>query len=261
VRSEEKGAPWVRRGCEIAIASTDDAAALQRAFEGADGVFVMLPPIFDPSPGFPEARAAIANLREALASSRPGKVVCLSTIGGHLDRPGLLSQLHMLEQGLGTLSLPICFLRPGWFMENASWDVAPAREQGVVPSFLQPLDKPYPMVATKEVSALAAELLLEEWQGRRVVELEGPERITPNDIASAFGKLLGRGVRMEIVARSSWESIFRSQGMKNPLPRMQMLDGFNEGWIEFEGGEANSRKGTTPIEGALRDLLNRDPGQ
>jgi hypothetical protein len=28
-----------------------------------------------------------------------------------------------------------------------------------------------------------------------------------------------------------------SQGMKNPAPRAQMLDGFNEGWIEFENGE------------------------
>jgi hypothetical protein len=25
--------------------------------------------------------------------------------------------------------------------------------------------------------------------------------------------------------------------MKNPAPRAQMLDGFNEGWIEFENGE------------------------
>jgi hypothetical protein len=30
---------------------------------------------------------------------------------------------------------------------------------------------------------------------------------------------------------------------QNPLPRMQMLDGFNEGWIEFESGEAGCAKG------------------
>jgi NAD(P)H dehydrogenase (quinone) len=44
--------------------------------------------------------------------------------------------------------MPIVFLRPAWFMENSSWDVAPARAQGIIPSFLQPLDKPVPMVAT-----------------------------------------------------------------------------------------------------------------
>ena len=29
----------------------------------------------------------------------------------------------------------------------------------------------------------------------------------------------------------TWESLFESQGMKNPTPRIRMLDGFNEGRI------------------------------
>ena len=41
----------------------------------------MLPPIFDPSPGFPEARAVIAELKAALVKAAPPKVVVLSTIG------------------------------------------------------------------------------------------------------------------------------------------------------------------------------------
>jgi uncharacterized protein YbjT (DUF2867 family) len=255
VRNQEKGAAWAARGCEIALASTEDAQSLEKAFKGAEGVFVMVPPIFDPSPGFPEARAMIDNLHAALASARPQKVVSLSTIGGHVERPNLLNQLHIMEEKLTTLPLPVCLLRPGWFMENATWDVAPARESGVVPSFLQPLDKPVPMIATHDVGQLAAELLLEEWQGRRVVELEGPARVTPNEIAAAFSQLLGREVRMQAVPRDTWESLFRSLGMKNPLPRIQMLDGFNEGWIEFEG--ANSRRGSTTIDAVLRELLSK----
>jgi hypothetical protein len=43
--------------------------------------------------------------------------------------------------------------------------------------------------------------------------------------------------------------------MKNPTPRMQMLDGFNAGWIEFENGEMGSQKGTTTLEVALKALL------
>jgi NAD(P)H dehydrogenase (quinone) len=75
------------------------------------------------------------------------------------------------------------------------------------------------------------------WKGHRVVELEGPERVTPNEIAATFARLLGRPVRMEAVPRGSWEALFKSQGMKNPIPRIRMLDGFNEGWIDFEHGE------------------------
>ena len=50
--------------------------------------------------------------------------------------------------------------------------------------------------------------------------------------------------------RDTWEALFRSQGMKNPLPRIRMLDGFNEGWIEFEAGESGSRKGNCTIDTA-----------
>jgi hypothetical protein len=84
--------------------------------------------------------------------------------------------------------------------------------------------------------------------------LEGPARITPNQIAATFTKLLCKPVHIEIVPRDSWEALFRSQGAKNPLPRMRMLDGFNEGWIEFEKGKA-SLKGEVSFETVLRGLM------
>jgi hypothetical protein len=43
--------------------------------------------------------------------------------------------------------------------------------------------------------------------------------------------------------------------MTNPTPRMQMLDGFNEGWIDFPKGEAESRKGTITIDQAIETLV------
>ena len=42
----------------------------------------------------------------------------------------------MTEETLRKLPVPVAFLRAGWFMENASWDVEAARGNGVVPSFL-----------------------------------------------------------------------------------------------------------------------------
>ena len=142
-------------------------------------------------------------------------------------------------------------------MENSSWDVAPAKN-GVIQSFLQPLDKPVPMVATADIGRLAAELLQEKWNDTRVVELEGPHRVTPKEIAASFANLLGSPVKVEAVPRENWESLFRSQGMKNTEPRIQMLDGFNEGWIEFEGKEVGSRKGMVSLETVLRTLIERD---
>jgi uncharacterized protein YbjT (DUF2867 family) len=219
----------------------------------------MLPPIFDPTEGFPEAQAAITALHDALDAAKPRNVVVLSTIGGHLSRPNLLTQLHLLEASLSKLALPITFLRPAWFIENALWDIAPAREEGIVPSFLQPLEKNFPMIATRDIGREAAELLCQQWQGHRSVQLEGPSRISPKEIATMLATLLGRDVEMTAVPRDTWESSFRSQGMKNPLPRMQMLDGFNEGWIEFEGGMSASKKTSTTLGEALEAVILKVP--
>src|SRR5260370_4685475 len=254
LRSGSKGKAWTERGCEVALATIENAASLAAAFRGAEAVFVLVPPNFDTQPCFPEARASGKTLRSALETARPTRVVYLSTIGAQTSRPNLLSQHSLIEQVLKELTIPITFLRPAWFMENCRGDVGPAREHGVIPSFLQPLDKPVPMVATADIGKRAAVLQPEPWNGHRVVELEGPHRVTPNEIAAAFTKALGRSVRMQIVPRDAWEGLFRSQGMKNPLPRIQMLDGFNEGWIEFESGEAGSQKGSTSLESGLKSL-------
>lgn len=255
VRNPEKAAGWKERGCDLAVADINDAASLTSAFAGAEAVFLVIPPLFDPTSGFPEVKAMLATLKTALEAAKPGKLVCLSTVGAQATQPNLLNQLGIVEKELSTLSIPVAFLRAAWFMENAAWDVAPARENGVIPSFLQPLDHVVPMVAVSDIGMLGANMLREEWQGVRVAELEGPERVSPAMIAAAFAKALGRPVTAEIVVRDSWEELFRAQGMKNPEPRMRMLDGFNEGWIDFEAGRERSLKGTTTIETAVRRLV------
>ena len=113
------------------------------------------------------------------------------------------------------------------------------------------------MVACADIAAVAAELLQEQWRGVRVVELEARQRVSPNDIAAAFAGLLGHEVKTTAIPRDTWHTLFTAQGMRNPTPRMQMIDGFNEGWIDFEGGQQGSRKGDTTLLEALRGLLER----
>jgi NAD(P)H dehydrogenase (quinone) len=256
VRDRGKGAEWANLGCDIAVADLVDAGALTKAFEGTEGVFAMLPPVFDPAPGFPEAREFIASMSTALAAAKPKKVVALSTIGADADQPNLLNALGLMEDALKALPVPVVFLRAAWFMENAAWDIASARE-GIIQSYLQPLDRPVPMIATDDVGRTAATLLHENWKGSRVVELEGAQRVSPNVLADAFAKVLAQPVRAEAVPRDRWESIFRAQGMKNPTPRMQMLDGFNAGWIDFPNRGANARKGSIGIDQAIATMIQR----
>src|SRR6201996_427062 len=252
VRDEAKGKAWAEQGCEIVLASIGDAEALTAAFAGTDGVFLMTPPDYDPEPGFPETKANAIAIEKAIADARPGKVVFLSTVGAHVAEPNLLNNSRMTEQMLRGSSAPVAFLRAGWFMENASWDVEAARK-GLIPNFLQPLDHEIPMVATVDIGRTAAALLQEDWSGVRIVELEGPRRYSAADIGQAFTAALGHEVRMQSVPRETWEQLFRSQGMKHPMPRIRMVDGFNEGWIDFErSGE--HRQGVGTLETVIAGL-------
>ncbi|QCP54155.1 NmrA family transcriptional regulator [Trinickia violacea] len=257
VRDVARASAWAERGCELATARMEDAASLAAAFEGTKGVFILPPSEFDPAPGFPEARAVIDAVSTALLKARPDKVVCLSTIGAQARESNLLTQRTLMEQALSEMPMPVTFLRPGWFMENAAWDIASARDDGVIASYLQPLDKPVPMVATADVGRVAADLLQQTWSGVRIVELEGPRRVSPNDLASAFARVLERPVRAEVVDRQTWEALFRSQGMKHPVPRMRMLDGFNEGWIDFERNPEEVIRGQVELDTVLDELVSR----
>ncbi len=66
VRETRKGENWAARGCHIVEADINDAAALTAAFKGTAGVFVLVPPNFDPAPDFREARAVATALRSAI---------------------------------------------------------------------------------------------------------------------------------------------------------------------------------------------------
>ena len=62
---------------------------------------------------------------------------------------------------------------------------------------------------------------------------------------------------MDPVPRDAWEAFFRSQGIKHPMPRIRMVDGFNEGWIDFEGG-GQHRKGATTLDTVIAGLVNKE---
>ena len=126
----------------------------------------------------------------------------------------------------------------------------------MIHSFLQPLDRSVPMVATEDVGRTAAALLQDEWTGARIVELEGPRRVSPNDRrcvrprARAPGASRGR-------PRDTWAGLFDRQQMRYPEPRMRMLDGFNEGWIDFASAPADVLKGNLDADAVLRTLVTR----
>lgn len=257
VRNRSRGAAWAARGAEIAVADWSDAKALAAAFTGVEGVFVMLPANFTPDADFAEPRALIDTLTAALRKAQPPKIVALSSIGAQQERNlGLITQLHLLEQALDTLPMPRAHVRAAWFMENLRWDVPLAQFEGRLASHLQPLDRPIPMVSTDDVGRTVANTLEETWFGRRVIEVEGPRRYSPLDMAQSLAAVLEHDVETIAIPREQWATRFVDEGMPadRTAPRIAMLDGFNSGWIGFEKRATEHVCGRIPL-GYVADEL------
>lgn len=260
VRNPKKAAGWADRGVRLFEADFNDARALEAAFRGVKGVFVMIPPNFAPSPDFREAKETVQAIGSALDRAKPEKIVYLSSIGAQQTRGlGLITALHLLEERIGSLSIPSTALRAGWFMENCTWDVAPAREQGKLCSFLQPLDQDFALVAAGDIGRIGAEMLLQNWSGHRHIEVAGPRRYTPRDIAAAFSNALHKSVEALEVPRDTWVSIFVSQGTPEDRTnlRVEMLDAFNSRWIDFGVAGTEHIKGNTELGTVIEGLVSR----
>jgi uncharacterized protein YbjT (DUF2867 family) len=261
VRNPEKAARWRDRGAEIAVADVDDPDALASAFQGVDGVFVMVPPNFAPAPGFPETRKTLASYHAALAKALPKKAVYLSSIGAEQTSGlGLITSSHLLEQTLGDLPIAHAFLRPGWFMENHAADVTTARSEGRIFSNLYPLDRKFSLVATADIGKAGADVLRQDWTGTRYIEVAGPEQYSPDDIARAFSRALGRTIEAVVVPRDKWTEFFLGQGMPEGRtePRAEMVDGFNSGRIHFGVPGTERVTGTTSLDLVIAKLAETE---
>lgn len=262
VRDAAKGRLWAERGAAVVIADWLNTETLTRAFADAEAVFVMLPANFAPLPDFTETVALLQAITHALRRASPARVVTLSSIGAHRSHDlGLITQLRMLEDAIDALPMPRAHVHAAWFMENLQRDVARARNEGRLESCLSPLDHAIPMVATDDIGRVIAQTLSQSWQGRRVIELEGPKRYSPRDMGHALAAVLEHDVDTVAVPREQWAARFVGEGMPADRigPRIAMLDGFNSGWIDFEGGAAEHVRGRIPLGYVADELVSACP--
>jgi uncharacterized protein YbjT (DUF2867 family) len=242
---------------DLAQADLGDADALAKAFEGARGAYVLNPPAYTAPDLFATADALADAIARAVRSSGLGRLVVLSSLGAHLpDGTGNILTNHAFEERLGDLDASVTFVRPGYFMQNWGAVAAVAAKDGVLPSFLAPLDRAIPMVSAADIGRVAAEALLEPADAAHIIELDGPRASSPNDAAAAFAKVLGRPVAAVAVPESQWPAILRQNGFSDRTIEawVEMFRGFNDGSINFEGA-GTSLRGQVPLDQAITTML------
>ncbi|MFJ6665212.1 NAD(P)H-binding protein [Streptomyces sp. NPDC091383] len=192
--------PDAARGrVEVVTGSHGDAGVLDRAFEGADAVFWLVPPDASLHPG--DAYTGFSRpAAEAFTAHGVGHVVGVSALGRGTplaDRAGLVTASLAVDDLIAGTGVAYRALANPSFFENLLEEADSIREKGVFTDTVA-ADRRAPLVAVADIAAVAARLLLDRsWTGTGSVPVLGPEDLSPDDLARIMTEQLGRPVRYE----------------------------------------------------------------
>jgi uncharacterized protein YbjT (DUF2867 family) len=257
VRDPGKAEAWRAKGAHVTLAALDDVGALTPALSNAEGAYLLIPPNYAAA-DFLADRARFADaLAKAVEASQIPHVVYLSSIGAqHSAGTGPIRNNHYAESILSAAARNLTILRPAFFLQNWAQSVEGVRTQGVLHNFLTPGRK-MPMISTVDIGRIAAEALLDRAQGRRILELAGPEEYSPDDIAQLFSEKLGRPVCLETHSLDAVVPTFTAAGFSPEVAALlqEMYDGINSRLVTFEGGSAQFRRGIVTAGQAIAGFL------
>jgi uncharacterized protein YbjT (DUF2867 family) len=248
VRDAAKLPAGVRDGLDIVEGSHDDAAVVDKAFSGADAVFWLAPP----DPRAPSVEAAFVGFTrpaaEAFRRHGVGRVVAVSALGRGTPwagRAGYVTGSLAMDDLIASTGVAYRALANPSFMDNTARQAASIRDQGV---FFSPIagDRELPTVATRDIAAAAARLLLDaSWSGVGEIPLLGPEDLSFNEMAEIISDVLGKKVRFRRNTFEAYKERFVSFGMSDAMAQgmTDMAWAKNEG---LDNGVQRTPENSTP---------------
>ncbi|HEV2380224.1 MAG TPA: NmrA family NAD(P)-binding protein [Terriglobia bacterium] len=248
-RGASRLAPFVKKGAEAAVSDVTDVSGLTKAFQGARAVYALVPPNI----GVADVRGYQEAVTDALASAidkaSVSHAVILSSIGADLPAgTGPVVGLHNLEQKLNSIrSLNAVYLRAGYFMENILPQVDVIHNFGIVGGPVR-ADLRLPMIATRDIGAAAADLLLKlDFTEKNARELLGGRDLDYREAASIIGKAIGRSdLAYSQLPPQQLKPALMQMGMSSNMADLllEMAEALNT--AQMTARETRSARNTTP---------------
>ena len=190
----------VRDAVETREGVLQDADYVRAATEGADALFWLSPNDWTTDSLFGWYETLGRSAAGAVEANGIGHVVHLSSEGAQdRDGHGPVSGLGRIEDALDATDAAVRHLRPGFFFENFEAQVPAIQNAGAV-FFPMPPETTTGMIATADIAARAADLLLDlSWTGKESVLLQGPRDLSYAEAAQILTEALGRDVGVQQV--------------------------------------------------------------
>lgn len=248
-RDPSRLSPRVRARAEIVQGSHGDTDAVTKALAGADRVFWLVPP--DPRHAGGSERYYLDFTRPAcdvIKNQAVRQVVGVSTLGhGYQGKAGILSAALAMDKLIEDTGVDYRALAMPFFMENLLRQAQAIKDQGTF--FLaNAADQPLPTVATRDIAAVAAALLLDgSWAGQASVPVAGPDDLTPVGMAQVMSDVLGHTVRYRQITVADYKAMMLQHGASEAMAQdvADMIEAMNRGIYDTE---PRDRYAATPTD-------------
>ena len=192
-RSADKLKDLVDLGAEALPGSIYDKDFLVKAFAGADAVFCLLTPDMFAADVRREQKIVAENYFEAVKENKVPNVLLLSSVGAHLrNGAGIVDGLGYMEELFQKLKdTNVLNLRPTYFMENTFGLLGTIKQMGIAGTPVK-ADQKFPMVATKDIGAVAAKRLADlSFKGNTIEYVLGSRDISYAEVTAIVGQAIG----------------------------------------------------------------------
>ncbi|MFC4453155.1 SDR family oxidoreductase [Deinococcus sonorensis] len=184
---------------EVVHFDFNDEASVHAALQGVDRLYLA-------SPG-PMPAAPVKRVVDLAKEAGVQHVVRLSALGAEQgDNP-----LRDVERHLEASGLQWTFLRPNWFMQNYSTDMAGGiREQG---QLLEPAgDAATGFVDARDIAAVGVAALTTDGHAGQAYGITGPAALTRTEVAAAISAATGREVQYQPISEEQYQQVMGRAG-------------------------------------------------
>jgi uncharacterized protein YbjT (DUF2867 family) len=247
-RSVDRLKSMVGRKVETMAGDVNDTEFLIKAFKDVDSVFTLIPPNPKAESFIPYADKVGESIRRALENAKVKHVVNLSSIGAELtEATGPITGLHRQEERLNRIKdVNVLHIRAAYFMENLLGSVDLIKTKGIAGSAVRG-DFKFPMIATKDIAAFAAERLVKrDFKDSSVHYLLGERDLSLTEATEIIGKKVGKpGLAYVLFPYEEAEKGMVAMGLSPDMSKRyaEMARAFNDGKVK---AEQRTKTNTTP---------------